>query len=222
MRRPAFGSWILFTTLLIGGVVGADDIRWHENFAAWPSTWSSPRQSPEEIRQVFQLGSDASGTFLRAVHDSRPGRDVPPAVHFGHAFTRNKLRLSTACHLTFRWRVNQHPAPSADPWEDLAASVYVIIENPGLFGRGKGFKLGWLSRSGPEGTHQRGIVQIPVRHDPAGRSFRSESFNLCDLYQEHFGQVTDEELLYLGVMTDSDGSKSRAAADYTDFRLSSF
>ncbi|RLB52421.1 MAG: hypothetical protein DRI90_22145 [Deltaproteobacteria bacterium] len=115
--------------------------------------------------------------------------------------------------------MHQHPTVTDDPWLDVAASVYVMMQPPGLIRGGKGFKFGWLAKPGPEGTAQRGMLQIELRHDAAGPQWHTETVDLCELYRHAYGDPSEERLLYIGVVTDADNTQSVAAADYADFRL---
>jgi len=140
-------------------------------------------------------------------------------VHYGRPFRDGPHPLPGACLLRWRWRVHQHPAVADDPWQDLAASVYVMMRPPGLVRGGKGFKFGWLAKPGPAGTTQRGMLQVELRHDPAGPTWHTEQVDLCALYRQTYGDPSEEQILYIGVVTDADNSRSLAAADYADFRL---
>jgi hypothetical protein len=193
--------------------------RWQERFERLPADWDSPSgASASDLGRVLSLGHEAGGSFLHACHDASSERP-PPAVHFGRSFRRPPLRLDQACVLSWRWRVLRHPVRGDDPWADVAASVYVITTLPGIFTRGRGFKLAWLSRPGPEGTHQRGLLQLALRVAPASPAWRAERVDLCALFRKHFGAIGDEPLAYVGVVTDADDSRSIAEADYDDFVL---
>lgn len=224
-------SWVPRWSWLGLGVVGAmmaysgsaesrgeGPVRWSEPFRA-PLDWASPRQSTAQIRQVYGVRQEQGVDFLHAVHDAVPseGKTIPPAVHYGRAFRSPELRLADACNLSWRWRVPRHPTVGADAWQDVAASVYVVTRTPSLLSGGRGFKFGWLSKPGAVGTKQRGIVQIELRHDAASSAWKAEQVDLCDLYRTHYGAVGDERLLYVGVVTDADNTKSVAEADYADF-----
>ncbi|HSC88350.1 MAG TPA: hypothetical protein VLC09_13805 [Polyangiaceae bacterium] len=206
-----------FTALTFSPLTShADASLWHENFVQFPADWGSPRQNASEIRAVYRVASEGGDHFLHADHD---GTSKIPAVHVGRAFRSPELPLRSACRLSWKWRVLEHPKVGEDAWLDLGASVYVVTKNPGLFGSGRGFKFGWLSKPGARGKDQRGIRQLELRHSPATRQFETESVDLCALYEQHFGPVGDEKLLYVGVVSDADNTKSRARADYADFRL---
>jgi hypothetical protein len=139
-------------------------------------------------------------------------------MHFGRAFPHNPVALDKVTRLKWKWRVLRHPAVKADSWQDLAASVYVVVRVPSLL-PGRGFKFGWLSKPGSKHTKQRGLYQIALRGDPAGREWRTESVDLCALYRRYYGACEGQFVRYVGVVTDADGSQSLAQADYADFEL---
>jgi hypothetical protein len=118
--------------------------------------------------------------------------------------------------------VTRHPslAPAQDAWVDVAAGIYVVIREPGALHGARGFKFGWLSKPSSVGERQRGLVEESVRTDPAGPDWKSESVDLCALYQREYAlPCHGEHVLYIGVTTDADGSRSTAEADYADFEL---
>jgi len=204
--------------LAVAGLSGASPKAvWSERMAG-PLDWASPsKHTAAEINAVFSLETRDGARVLHARHDARPGTKGPSPVHYGHAFAKAP-RLADACHLSFRWRVNQHPAVGADAWSDLGASVYVITRVPGVFSKGRGLKLGWTAKSAPTGTFQHGILQVPIRSGAAG-GLVQEHVDLCAAYRAQWGDPADERIQYIGVVTDADGSKSVAEADYTDFVL---
>ena len=157
-------------------------------------------------------------SFLHALADEATGARTP-AMHYGHAFQTNPPPLDKVKALRWRWRVIRHPDVTTDPWADVAASVYVIVKTPTMFRGGKGFKFGWLAKPGPGDQFQHGILELPLRHDPAGPEWRSESVDVCALYRKSFGACEGEHVLYVGVVTDADGTHSISEADYDDFEL---
>jgi hypothetical protein len=101
----------------------------------------------------------------------------------------------------------------------MAASIYVVTKAPSLFSKGKGFKFGWLAKPGPSQTYQRGLLQVPQRSDPAGPQWRTEEVDICALYRRTYGPCEDAQIIYIGVLTDADGVKSKAEGDYAAFEL---
>lgn len=212
----------LALTALVAGGARADEpvtrLAWSEGFRVRPG-WGDPSgHGAEELTRVYSVQREGEASWLHARHDAQSGKT--PAMHFGHALANDGVPLEKVRALRFKWRVLQHPRVGADPWLDVGASVYVVFEKPGLFSGGKGFKLGWLAKPGPRGTHQRGLLQLALRADPSGPTWQSESVDLCALYRaEYGGGCAGQRVRYVGVVTDADGTKSVAEADYDDFEL---
>lgn len=178
---------------------------------------------PRTIARVYTLVRSAEGDLLMARHDAvrrHDGRTPPPAVHYGHVFAAPPP-LATQCLLSWRWRVLLHPDLPADddPWDDVAASLYVVFRRPTLLRSGDGFKLGWLVRDAPPDTRQHGLIQIAIERGPADVTWRAERVDLCALYRRYYGPVGDARILYVGVLTDADDTRSVAAADYAELAL---
>lgn len=194
-------------------------VAWTESFGGGKLAWGDPSgHGPDQLAKIYGVQRDGGGAWLHARHDATNGKT--PAMHYGRALANDGVALDKVRALTWKWRVTQHPRVEGDPWLDVAASVYVVFEKPGLFSGGKGFKLGWLAKPGPRGTHQRGLLQVPLRSDAAGPAWQSESVDLCALYRaEYGGSCAGQKVLYVGVVTDADGTKSVAEADYDDFTL---
>ncbi len=225
-RTIGFGIALATTLLLAHGASseavanGGSSARWSESFAG-ALDWGSPRQTPAQISAVYSQRTENGVGFLHAFHDATPAdnKSIVPAVHYGHPFPQKTLRLADSCELSWKWRVLKHPSIGDDAWKDAAASVYVVTRQPGLLGGGRGFKFGWLAKSGAVGKKQHGFLQVERRNDGAGPEWKTERVNLCELYTKEFGAIGDEKLLYVGVMTDADGTKSVAEADYANFAL---
>lgn len=192
---------------------------WQERFDRRPLDWVDPvDHGAARLARVYSVQQEGPLSFLRALHDFTAS-DPPPAMHYGHAFQANPTPLDKVRALRWKWRARRHPSVSADPWLDVAASVYVVIKTPGAIFSGKGFKFGWLARPGPLDTHQRGLLQVGLRAGPPTPDFRAESVDLCALFRKEYGRCEGEKVLYVGVVTDADGTKSVAEADYADFEL---
>ena len=196
---------------------GPPRVIWEEHFETEPNAWDSP--SGANLDVIARVYAVTGEKFLSAKHNASPDQDPPPAVHWGRPWRDSPLALVSSCSLRWRWRVRKHPNGNGDPWRDVAASVYVIMRTPTLLSAGKGFKFGWLSRPGPEGTKQRGLLQVGLRTDSASDDWQEESVNLCDLYRRHFGDLDGEGIVYIGVVSDADNSESVVEADYDDFVL---
>jgi hypothetical protein len=195
-------------------------VYWQEHFDHRPLGWLDPfEHKADTLFRVYSLQRDGDNTvFLKAKHDATSG-DRPPAMHYGHAFVTGAPPLDKVKALRWRWRVDRHPRVGDDAWEDMAAGVYVVVKQPSLLVGGKGFKFGWLAKPGETGTHQHGLLQIELRHDGAGSGWKSESVDLCALYRKEYGACEGQHVLYVGVVTDADGTRSVAEGDYADFAI---
>jgi Protein of unknown function (DUF3047) len=193
-------------------------VAWSESFAG-PLDWLDPFDHPKDkLARVYSVKHEDGLTFLHARHDCA-SPSPPPAMHFGHAFQRGPTPLDQVRALTWKWRARKHPPVAKDAWQDLAAAVYVVIKQPSLLVGGKGFKFGWLAKAGEKGTHQHGLLQVELRHDPAGDTWRTEAVDLCAQFQQEYGSCEGQKVLYIGVVTDADGTKAVSEADYADFEL---
>ena len=193
---------------------------WIERFDEPQLTWQAPMgNTQEQISKVYSVQREDGLHFLHARHDCRPEMHCPPFLHFGKKLDPNPPSLERIGALRWKWRVLEHPKNPEHPWQDVAASVYVIIKVPGAISAGKGFRFGWLARPGPKGTSRRGIARIALREEPATREWRAESVDVCARFREIFGPCEGQKLHYIGVATEADDTRSVAIADYTDFEL---
>jgi hypothetical protein len=191
---------------------------WSETFDRSPPDFVDPfHHDAPLLSRVYSVQHDGAESYLHARHDDPAGKI--PAMHYGHAFQSNPPPLDRVQALKWRWRVLRHPDVAGDPWADVAASVYVVLRTPSLLHGGKGFKFGWLEKPGADSTYQHGLLQVQLRHDTAGPEWKQESVDLCALYRKAFGACEGEHVLYVGVVTDADNTRSVAEADYDDFEL---
>lgn len=194
----------------------ATRVYWEEHFRD-PLNWVAPfDESPKDVARVYSVAASDGFSFLHAHHDGA-APSPPKATHYGRAFAR-PIPLDKVQALTWRWRVTHHPAVTKDPWEDLGASLYVLVQRPSFFKNGKGYKFGWLARAMPGGD-QKGLREVALRSEPAGPEWKTEKVDLCALFRRDFGACEGEHLLYVGVLTDGDGTKSLAEGDYADFTV---
>lgn len=221
--RLSAGAILLIGVLPVSGQdavsrARSDTVFWRESFAGLLD-WSNPggNRGPE-IAQVFSVRHESGLSLLHARHDAGL-EGAPGALHFGKVFPRGSVPLEQVRALRWRWRVRVHPSGTRDPWQDMALSVYVVIKAPTLFSRGRGFKFGWLSRPGRSDSRQVGIRQVPIRAGGLTDEWHSEEVDLCGVYRETYGACEGQNILYIGVVTDADGTRSIAAGDYADFEL---
>jgi len=203
-----------------GGVSSpARRVFWQEQFTKRPLPWLDPFDHDRDtLARVYSQRTEGNFSFLHARYDGT-AKDRPPAMHYGQPFQQNPAPLDQVASLEWKWRVTRHPAVKDDAWEDCAAGIYVIIKQPSVLVGGRGFKFAWLAKPGATGTHQHGLLQVAIRNDPAGSEWRQESVDLCALYRREFGACEGQKVLYVGVVTDGDGTKTVAEADYANFTL---
>jgi hypothetical protein len=195
---------------------GGANVLWSEFFRG-PLDWRDPEDHSAALRaRVYSVEQEAGTSFLRAHHDAT-SKGAPAAIHFGKAF--DGIPLQKVRLIRWRWRARTQPLVQSDPWQDMAASIYVVTKAPGFLRKGRGFKFGWLAKPGPSQTYQRGLLQVPLRSDPPSPQWQSEQVDLCALYRRTFGPCEDEQIIYIGVVTDADGTKSVAEGDYADFEV---
>jgi hypothetical protein len=193
-------------------------VLWSEHFKG-PLDWSDPEHhNPSALARVYSVQQGAGISFLHARHDATQP-NPPRAMHYGKSLASNPIPLERVRLIRWRWRALVQPNVKDDPWQDMAASVYVVMKAPSLFSKGRGFKFGWLAKPGRTDTYQRGFLQVPVRSDPPSDQWRDENVDLCALYRRAFGPCEGERILYIGVVTDADGTKSTAEGDYADFEV---
>ncbi len=193
---------------------------WLERFDGANLAWVAPiGGSGGKVSKVFSVQREDGVTFLHGRHDGRPDADKVGFVHYGKRFDPQGPPLERVRSLRWKWRVRQHPANTTNMWEDVAASVYVIVKPPSVLGGGKGFRFGWLGGPGVKGTYRMGLGRVSLREDPATMEWKSEAVDVCALYREWFGPCEGERLNYVGVATEADGTDSVSEADYTDFEL---
>jgi hypothetical protein len=201
-----------------GTPAAASSVLWAEHFSG-SVDWADPENHrPAELNRIYAIMREGAFGFLHARHDCT-APSPPKAMHYGKGFPDHAIPLEKVSSLRWRWRAKVQPSVTDDPWLDMAASIYVVMKTPSLFSKGRGFKFGWLAKPGPTGTFQRGILQVPLRSDPPSDKWSAESVNLCDLYRRTFGACEGEQVLYVGVTTDADGTHSIAEGDYADFEL---
>lgn len=225
-RRAIAATSCLLAGLLIAtadvAAAPPPNVIWQERFDHTPLGWTDAvSRSAAELLRVYSVRSEAGSTYLHARHDCTVPAP-PPALHYGKVFRSDPPELDKIAALRWRWRVTRHPtlAASQDAWVDVAAAIYVVVREPGALHAARGFKFGWLSKPSPVGERQRGLVEESLRIDPAGPDWRTESVDLCGLYQrEYAAPCRGEHVLFIGVTTDADGSRSVAEGDYADFEL---
>jgi hypothetical protein len=222
-RAFVVGFAVALTVEVATASAAGPNAAWQEHFDRPRIDWVDPfNPDASVIARVYSIRTEGTFSFLHARHDFTVP-SPPPAVHYGKEFGANGPSLDKVTALKWRWRVTQHPslAASQDAWVDVAAALYVLIRKPAVFiGSARGFKFGWLSKPWRSGESQHGLIEESVRVDPAGPNWNAESVDLCALYErEYKSTCAGEHVLYVGVVTDADGSKSVSEADYADLEI---
>ncbi|HEY2517797.1 MAG TPA: hypothetical protein VGI39_43305 [Polyangiaceae bacterium] len=210
---------VLLVLPLRAGAEGTGErVLWHEGFERTPLDLVDPfHHDAALVARVYSVEPEGGDGFLHALHDDTAAHT--PAVHLGKVFGPDGPPLDRVAALRWRWRVLRHPSIKGDPWEDVAASLYVVVSAPTMLRAGRGFKLGWLAAPGRDDTRQHGLLQVPLLSAPSGPEWRSARVDLCALYRRSYGRCEGEHVEYVGVTTDADGTRSIASADYDDLEL---
>lgn len=214
----AVATLVLSLPASAGAEAAGEHVLWHEGFDRAPLELVDPfKHDPALVARVYSVEHEGADGFLHALHDETTVHT--PAVHLGKVFGTDGPPLDRVTALRWRWRVLRHPNVKGDPWEDVAASLYVVVSAPSLLHAGRGFKLGWLAAPGRDDTRQHGLLQVPLLAAPAGPDWRTAQVDLCALYRRTYGRCEGEHVEYVGVTTDADGTRSIASADYDDLEL---
>lgn len=206
-----------------GGQAAADRvvIDDFENSAegAFPASWALKKEfwvNGSKAARVISVKAEKGGKYLSV--DSR-----------GDSFTAGKnfsYDLSDYRFLSWRWRVLALPVNGSEAnkkTNDSAAAVYVCFK--GLTPLPYCLKYVWSSTV-PSGTvlpspHRAATKIMVLRSGPAGLgAWTEEKRNVYEDYLKVFGKKTVKNPVGIAVLTDSDDTRSRAAADYDDFAVS--
>jgi hypothetical protein len=115
---------------------GSARVLWSESFRA-PLDWRDPQEHAARLLGlVYSVQKENGASFLHAHHDAT-SKGAAPAVHLGKAF--DGLALHEVGRLRWRWRARIQPPLNDDPWQDMAAAIYVVIKPPSLLRKGRGF-----------------------------------------------------------------------------------
>ncbi|MBW2019513.1 MAG: DUF3047 domain-containing protein [Deltaproteobacteria bacterium] len=204
-------------TLAMAGLAGNEPaaVRQVEDFSrfkigTFPEGWKS-------------RGGDASQVYrVRANQESYlEAKAINSAVTIAKEF---EYDLRAYPFLTWQWRVIQCPKGGDERYKktgDSAAAIYVIF--PALF-RPNNIKYVW-SASLPIGTTTESpyssktkIIVLRNQSSPLG-TWVSEKVNVYEDYKRLFGHEP-EQVKAIGLMSDSDNTKSRSEAHYKKISIS--
>jgi hypothetical protein len=172
-------------------------------------------------KNYYTVSADEDGTpLLRA-------RYSPPRSAAG--LGRRLERPLVVSRFSWKWRVARFPAGADERIEgrmDNAAAVYLVFAS-GL--RRYAIKYVWSLKytvgenwRAEDGPFEK--MQLVVLRGPAGQTgvWREESVDVAEEFRRYFGQDALGAALPvagIGVLTDGDGTRSAAEADYARFTL---
>jgi hypothetical protein len=178
----------------------------------FPADWK-PRK--DAGREVYAVREESGLRFLRAV---ARGTGIQAARQI------DGWNLTTHPVLAWSWRPREFPK-GADEREsstnDSALAVYMFVPYSKIAGP-KAVKYIW-SEKVPVGTHLSsnvGLTQVHVlRSGTAGKDrWTEERVNVLADYKRLFGVSETPTPAGIGVLTDSDDTKSNAQGDYAKLR----
>ena len=176
-----------------------------------PPDWQLRKDSG---RGVYLIGEESGRRFLRA---ASKGLGIQLAKEFA-------WDLGAYPVLAWSWRPVEFP-PGGDEREsktnDSALAVYLLVPHSRVQGP-KAVKYVW-SEKVPVGTRlssNMGLTQVRVLRSGAGQKGQwvEERVNARDDYMKAFGVAEPPKPAGIGVLTDSDDTKSSAQGDYASFR----
>lgn len=180
----------------------------------FPKTWEA---KDEKAREIYKVRMEGDCYFVEA---NAKGEAVAIAKKFEYDLKKYPI-------LSWKWRVLKLPEGADERYKeraDSAAAVYVIFEE--RFGRRKVLKYVWSS-SLPVGTSTESpydsiicktkVIVLENQNSPLDR-WISEEVNVYKDYKCTFGGEP-RKVEAIGIMSDSDNTKSQAIAHYTDIMI---
>jgi hypothetical protein len=208
-----FVSSFLHLLLMVTVTQSAPMLSWDfsgDALRGLPKGWQTRGRSS---RPVYEVNADADGN--RYISAQSRGSDVQLGVDLAGRGKQFSV-------LSWRWRARELPA-GADERKvktmDSAASVYAVFGST-IFPRI--LKYVW-STSVPVGTvfkhPSSGRMMIIIVNTGHPGQWQEVKRDLATDYKAAFGS-NPPNLIAIGIKTDSDSTRTSAAADYDDIRLS--
>jgi hypothetical protein len=178
---------------------------------AFPTDWKPRKDSGLSLYSVLE---ENGLRFLRAVSRG----------HGIQAARQREWSLTQYPVLVWRWRPREFPT-GADEREsdtnDSALAVYLFVPYSRIAGP-KAVKYIW-SEKVPTGTlltSNAGLTQVRVLRTgrPPGNDWLEERVDALADYRRLFREAATPTPAGIGVLTDSDDTRSRAQGDYANFR----
>jgi DUF3047 family protein len=187
-----------------------------EDFASAPIGEFPPgwRARTDDGKEVYSVQAEDGIRFLRAV-----ARRV--GVQAGKTF---EWDLAAYPVLVWRWRPREFPIGADErksSTNDSALAVYAVFPHTPI--TLKSVKYIWSERV-PAETHltsSHGFTQVRVLRSgpPNPQRWIEERVNVMDDYRRLFRESDPPRPYGIGVLTDSDDTKSGAQGDYASFRV---
>lgn len=179
----------------------------------FPSEWKLRK---DEGRSVYSVREERGMRFLRA---EAKGLGIQAAREV------DGWDLRTHPVLAWSWRPRQFPEGGDEreaDTNDSVLAVYMFVPHSKVAGP-KALKYVWSEKVEPGTwlTSNRGLTQVRVlRRGGAGKGeWREERVNVLDDWKKAFESSATPTPAGIGVLTDSDDTKSTAAGDYANFRI---
>jgi len=177
----------------------------------FPAGWK-PRT--DEGRKLYTVAEEPGRRFLRAVVRGLGVQAAKPAG----------WDLATYPVLAWSWRVREFPRGAderAPATNDSALAVYLLVPYSRFVGP-KAVKYVWSERvpAGARLASNYGLTQVRVLRSGAGSKgeWVEERVNVLEDWRTLFEDGGTPTPAGLGVLTDSDDTRSSAQGDYADFR----
>ena len=180
----------------------------------FPKTWEA---KDKRGREIYKVRMESNCYFVEANARSEA---IPIAKKFKYDLKKYPI-------LSWKWRVLKLPDGADERYKeraDSAAAIYVIFKK--RFARRKFLKYVWSS-SLPVGTSTESpygsivsktkIIVLENRNSPLDK-WISEEVNVYEDYKRTFGGEP-RKVEAIGIMSDSDNTKSQATAHYTDIMI---
>ena len=209
LRGLFLGSLLLLPVAAAAQCVTVTDFS-GDALGSFPRGWRVPREDGDDVYRVVE---EHGVRFLRAL---ARGVGTQALLEYGWDLRERPI-------LTWRWRPRVFPEGSDERrarTNDSALGVYVGF--PRSFMAVKSVKYVW-SRSVPVGataSASAGLTRMLVLKSGPGEPGRwaEERVNVLEDYRRLFGDEPGKPR-GIGVLTDSDDTRSVAEGDYADFRL---
>ncbi len=175
--------------------------------------------------KVRKIGEAKSGEIPYVVLEEA-GNKFLHADDTGQAVTivsSKKWNVKKYPCIRWRWRVHQFPTGANERISgkrDSAASLYITFY-VNFFGIPRSIKYLWSNELPVCDTFGKELGRATNTVIESGTDQKdvwvTETINIYEHYKKVYGQAPPDETVGIAIRTDSDGTKTRATADYDDF-----